>query len=141
MNLHVKLVTGLAALSLGLVPATGMAASPDYEPEGPVYTPGPEYDPSRPPKKHPNPSIGPNVPVTGKAYGRYCRGQSRKHVKGKKGTAFSRCVKAMARADRNRRLSARQACRALSKERVEGGKLTSFGRCVKGVQRMRSANP
>ncbi len=51
----------------------------------------------------------------GKAHGRYCRGQSKKHVKGEKGTAFSRCVKAMARLDKDERKSARAACKAIEK--------------------------
>jgi hypothetical protein len=29
------------------------------------------------------------------APGRVCKGESRKHVKGERGTAFSRCVKAV----------------------------------------------
>jgi len=33
-----------------------------------------------------------------KAYGKSCRGESKKHVKGEKGTAFSRCVTAKAKA-------------------------------------------
>ena len=53
----------------------------------------------------PTPIEDPQPPATetkprSKAYGRYCRGQSNKHVKGEKGTAFSRCVKAMAHLDR-----------------------------------------
>lgn len=72
-----------------------------------------------------------------KAYGKYCRGQSKQHVKGEKGTAFSRCVNAMARADRNGKLAARQACRSLSKKHVKGQKGTPFSRCVVGVAQMR----
>ena len=33
-----------------------------------------------------------------KAYGKYCQGESKKRVEGEKGTAFSRCVNAMAKA-------------------------------------------
>ena len=72
-----------------------------------------------------------------KAYGKYCQGQSKKHMKGEKGTAFSRCVTAMAKADRVERLTARKACRALSKKRVKGEKGTPFSRCVVGVAQMR----
>ena len=32
-----------------------------------------------------------------KAYGKYCQGESKKHVAGETGTAFSRCVKAAAK--------------------------------------------
>lgn len=72
-----------------------------------------------------------------KAYGKYCRDQSKKHVKGEKGTAFSRCVTAMAKANRNDRLTARKACRTLSKKHVKGEKGTPFSRCVVGVAQMR----
>ena len=68
----------------------------------------------------PTPVEDPRPPATeakshGKAYGRYCRGQSKKHLKGKKGTAFSRCVKAMARLNKDERKSARAACKAMNK--------------------------
>ena len=37
-----------------------------------------------------------------KAYGKYCQGESKKHVTGHKGTAFSRCVKAAAKLQQDR---------------------------------------
>ena len=57
---------------------------------------------------------GPKQESKAKAYGKYCQGQSKKHVAGQKGTDFSRCVTAMAKADRNDSLSAREACKTLS---------------------------
>ena len=101
MKLHLKVALGLAVLALGLVPAIGMADSPNYQPEGPNYQPD----------KPPNPPKG--TPPKGKAYGYYCKGQSKKHVKGEKGTAFSRCVKALAQADKNDNLNPKKACKAL----------------------------
>jgi hypothetical protein len=127
MRLHTKVASVLAVLALGLVPATGLA-SVDYTPEGP------KYEPDKPKPAHPH--GGPK----GKAYGYYCKGQSKKHVKGEKGTAFSRCVKAMARADKNEALNAKKACKALSKKHVKGEKGTPFSRCVKGVAQMRREN-
>jgi hypothetical protein len=123
MRLHLKLALGLAVLALGLVPAMGMADGPTYTPEGPNY--GPETP------------QGPKTPPKGKAYGYYCRGESKKHVKGEKGTAFSRCVKAMAQADHNENITAKKACHALSKKHVKGQKGTPFSICVKGVAQMR----
>ena len=65
----------------------------------------------------------------GKAYGKYCQGESKKHVKGEKGTAFSRCVKAMHEAvDEGE--SAKQACKGMSKKHVKGEKGTAYSRCV-----------
>jgi hypothetical protein len=124
MKLHLKLVIGLAVLALGLVPAIGMADGPTYTPEGP------SYQPETTPK-------GPKTPPKGKAYGYYCRGESKKHVKGQKGTAFSQCVKAMAQADKNEKITAKKACKALSKKHVKGQKGTPFSICVKGVAQMR----
>ena len=124
MKLQVKAALVIAVLALGLVPAVGMAAGPDYTPEGP------NYQPENTPK-------GPKNPPKGKAYGYYCRGESKKHVKGEKGTAFSRCVKAMAQADHNEKVTAREACKKLSKKHVKGQKGTPFSICVKGVAQMR----
>jgi hypothetical protein len=124
MKLHLKLVIGLAVLALGLVPAIGMADGPNYTPEGP------NYQPENTPK-------GPKKPPKGHAYGYYCRGESKKHVKGEKGTAFSQCVKAMAQADKNEKITAKKACKELSKKHVKGQQGTPFSVCVKGVAQMR----
>jgi hypothetical protein len=119
MKLRMKLVLGLAVLALGAVPATAGAVSyhPDYKPD--------------------NPPQGPKAEPKGKAYGYHCRGLSKKHVKGEKGTPFSQCVKALARADKNPDLTAKKACKALSKKHVKGQKGTPFSQCVKGVAQLR----
>lgn len=124
MKLRMMLTMALAVFSLALVPAMGAADGPDYQPEGP------NYQPEHPPK-------GPKSAPKGKAYGYYCRGESKKHVNGEKGTAFSRCVKALAQADKNDALTAKKACKALSKKHVKGVKGTPFSTCVKGVNQMR----
>ena len=125
MKLRMMLVMGLAVLSLGLLPAVGTANSPNYQPEGP------NYQPEHPPK-------GPKSAPKGKAYGYYCRGKSKRHVKGEKGTEFSRCVKALAQAGKNPGLHPKKACKGLSKKHVKGGeKGTEFSRCVKTVNQMR----
>jgi hypothetical protein len=129
MKLRMKLASGLAVLGLGLVPATGLAGvnyGPDYHPDTPK---GPKYNPDNPKPPHGAPK--------GKAYGYYCKGQSKKHVKGEKGTAFSRCVKALARADKNENLHPKKACKALSKKHVKGQKGTPFSQCVRSVNQMR----
>jgi hypothetical protein len=125
MKLRLMLVIGLTVFSLGLLPAVGTADSPNYQPEGP------SYQPDHPPQ-------GPKSAPKGKAYGYYCRGESKKHVKGEKGTPFSQCVRAMARADKDPSLHPRKACKGLSKKHVKGGeKGTEFSRCVKGVNQLR----
>jgi len=71
-----------------------------------------------------------------KAYGRYCKGQSKKHVKGTKGTPFSRCVRAMAKLDDGDVKSPAKACKGLSKKHVKGSKGTPFSRCVSGGRKL-----
>lgn len=114
MKMHIKLVSGLAVLAFGLVPVAGAGASgPAYAPEHPTHTP------------------------KGHAYGYYCKGESKQHVDGEKGTAFSRCVQAMAKAAHNEEVTAREACKLLSKKHVKGVKGTPFSTCVKGVAQLR----
>jgi hypothetical protein len=114
MKLQSKIALGLIALVVGLVPVAAAAGSgPDYAPEKPTH----------PPKGH--------------GYGYYCKGESKKHVKGAKGTPFSQCVTAASRADHNADLTAREACKPLSKKHVKGAQGTPFSVCVKGVAQMR----
>jgi hypothetical protein len=101
------------------------------KPEGVPKGKGPSYEPTPPPP--PGPKAG--LPAQAKAYGRYCQGKSRKHVKGEPGTEFSRCVKAMAKAAANG-ASPREACKGLSKEHVKGEKGTEFSRCVKAAAQL-----
>ena len=128
MKLQTKIAATLAALALAAVPATVGATAPAGH--GPEYNPAPEK-----PEKTPGPSAG--MPEKAKAYGVYCKTESRKHVKGEKGTAFSRCVTAMARAATNEDLTPRQACKGESREHVKGEKGTAFSRCVSAAAKLR----
>jgi hypothetical protein len=118
MEIHPKLAMGLAVLAMGLLPA--MAGAVSYHP---VYHPDHPPHPTTAPKGH--------------AYGFYCKGVSKKHVKGQKGTPFSQCVRAMRQADHDPTLKPKKACKGLSKKHVKGQKGTEFSRCVKGVAQMR----
>jgi hypothetical protein len=115
MKLHLKIALVTGALVLAAVPGTASA--------GPDYKPAPEPKPSPPPHA--------------KAYGHYCQGKSKKHVKGEQGTEFSRCVKAMAKARNNDDATPREACKGLSKKHVKGEKGTEFSRCVKTAAKLR----
>jgi len=119
MKLQLKLALGLAVLALGLVPA--LAGATSYQPE---------YQPEHPPH--------PTAPK-GHAYGFYCKGFSKKHVKGQKGTPFSQCVHAMKVADHNDDIGAKKACKAFKgqKHTAHGDKGTAFSRCIKGVNQLR----
>jgi hypothetical protein len=66
----------------------------------------------------------------GRAYGRYCQGQSKKHVPGMRGTPFSACVRAMAQLNRGTQTDPRVACKDMSKRHVAGQRGTPFSRCV-----------
>ena len=76
-----------------------------------------------------------------KAYGKYCQDQSKKHVKGVKGTPFSACVNAMAKVAKEEaageNAAPRQACKDLSKKHVKGEKGTAFSRCVVEAQELK----
>jgi hypothetical protein len=129
MKLHAKFVAALAVLAMGLVPAIAGAVS--YQPE---------YHPEHPPSHPPHPTTAPK----GHAYGYWCKGESKKHVKGEKGTAFSRCVRAHKRAANQPDMTARQACKDLKKKHDQSGrhtphgeKGTAFSRCVKAVAQQR----
>ncbi len=108
------------------------AATVSSQPEGVPKGKGPEYTPTPPPP--PGPKAG--LPAQAKAYGRYCQGKSKKHVKGEQGTEFSRCVKAMAKVAAND-ATPREACKGLSKKHVKGEQGTEFSRCVKAAAQLR----
>jgi len=121
--------------ALAAMPALAAADQPANVPpenqgtahKGTAGSGGPEYNPTPPPQA--------------KAYGVYCKAQgfSKKHVKGEKGTPFSRCVTAMARAAHNEDLSPGQICKIqkFSKKHVKGEKGTPFSRCVKAAAQLR----
>ena len=83
----------------------------------------------------PTPGPTASAEAKSKAYGKLCKAESKKHVKGEKGTAFSRCVTAMAKAANDEtsatpKQAAKKACKTLSKKHVKGEKGTPFSRCV-----------
>jgi hypothetical protein len=94
MKARVVVITGVLALTAAPAFAAqdGMPPHGKGKGSGPVYTPG---DPI------PGPKAG--LPAQAKAYGRHCQGESKKHVKGEKGTEFSRCVKAAAKLQREQK--------------------------------------
>ncbi|HEX3239775.1 MAG TPA: hypothetical protein VHR18_06535 [Solirubrobacterales bacterium] len=120
MTLKSKIAVITGTLALVLAPSAALAQGVDY-------TPAPEH-PTHP--AHPTPGPKAALPEKAKAYGVYCRGFSKKHVEGTKGTPFSRCVTAMAKAATDEGTSAREACKSFSKKHVEGTKGTPFSRCV-----------
>jgi hypothetical protein len=114
MKLQSKFAAGLAVLAIGAMPSVAGAT-------------GPEYAPEHPPKTH---------EPKGHAYGYYCKGKSKKHVKGEKGTEFSRCVATLKQAD-NQDLTPQQACKDESKKHEKGEKGTAYSKCVTTVAHMK----
>jgi len=114
--LRAKLVLPAAAIAL-MIPATALANNGQGQGEGPHYETAP--------------------PSHAKAYGKYCQGESKKHVKGEKGTAFSRCVNTMAHAANHENQSPGQVCKGKSKKHVKGEKGTEYSRCVTAVAKLR----
>jgi hypothetical protein len=73
-----------------------------------------------------------------KAYGYLCQWASKKHIAGQKGTPFSQCVLAMAKAAHG--ASGKAACAALSKKHVAGEKGTLFSRCVSAAAKLNGSH-
>lgn len=121
MNAKSKIAVLASTLMLVLAPSAAVAQVVEYAPAPPAH-------PTHP--VHPSPGPKASMPEKAKAYGVYCRGFSKKHVKGEQGTPFSRCVTAMAKAATDDGTTAREACRALSKRHLKGAKGTPFSRCV-----------
>lgn len=134
MKRYVKIAAVVGALTLAAVPATALGTPGNGHGKGHAYGQNPEYTPV---PETPGPGAG--LPEKARAYGRYCQGQSKQHVDGQKGTAFSQCVTAMAKASRSERITARQACKGMSKKHVKGVRGTPFGKCVSGVAKMRDS--
>lgn len=129
-QLRIAAITGILALSA--TPALAAGPHEGSPPYGHGHGKGPAYTPADP---TPGPKAG--LPEKAKAYGRYCQGKSKKHVKGEQGTEFSRCVTTMARAANNGKMPPGRACKGESKKHVKGEKGTAFSRCVKAVAQLR----
>jgi hypothetical protein len=132
-----KLALFTAVLALSVAPGFAVAKHDGDPPhgKGAANGKGPNYTPGNP---TPGPKAG--LPAKAKAYGRYCKGESKKHVKGEKGTPFSRCVTAMAKASKHEKMNPSRACRGLSKKHVKGEKGIEFSRCVKAAAKLRRDN-
>jgi hypothetical protein len=120
----VSLAAGLALMASPALAHGPVGHKPDSTPNN-TNNPGTPHKLSSPGPKA-------SLPAKAKAYGRYCQGESKKHVKGQKGTPFSQCVTAMAKLAKGDTSSPRKACKSESRKHVKGEKGTPFSRCVKG---------
>jgi putative hemolysin len=131
MTFSTKVAAVTAALALS-APALALAAPPPG-------VPGADHRPATTPAAnagtaHKPASPGSQASSKAKRFGKLCQeqGASKKHVRGEKGTEFSRCVTAMAHLAKGTKKSPAAACKAagLTKKHAEGEKGTPFSRCV-----------
>ena len=113
MKINTRIAVLLGVLTLLVAPTAALATGPQYEVEHVAPAPG----------------AGASQAKKTKAYGVYCKGFSKKHVKGQKMTPFSRCVTSMAKAVGGKK-TAKVACAGFSKKHVKGKTGTEFSRCV-----------
>ena len=124
MRLHTTLVLVTAAMALSAAPV--LAAQPDGVP------------PANQGTAHKDSSPGPKagLPAKANAYGKYCQGESKKHVEGQQGTPFSQCVTAMAKLANGSTDNPAKACKGESKKHVEGQKGTPYSQCVSAAAKL-----
>jgi hypothetical protein len=91
MDMKRKIAALTAAVAMLAAPTAAATASPGHEGEHPAHPAHPAHP------EHPTPGPKASLPEKAKAYGVYCRGLSKQHVAGEKGTEFSRCVVAAAK--------------------------------------------
>ena len=126
MNVPSKIAAAAAALALGAVPAVALANGPGNHGKS-GSAPG-----------H-NKTTSGTLSSNAKAYGHACSasGESKKHVKGMKGTPFSNCVVAMAQLAKHKGENPAKACASESKKHVTGMKGTPFSDCVSAAAKLR----
>ena len=95
MRTPAKLTAATAAITLGLASAA-LASGPGTHGRSPT-APGHNRSQQTSSNGTTGTSSAPSPNRNGKAFGRLCQGESKKHVAGQKGTPFSQCVSAAAK--------------------------------------------
>jgi hypothetical protein len=85
---------------------------------------------------HPNQSTSPTNASKAKAYGKFCQGESKKHVAGTPGTPFSKCVTDMAKLANGSVTKPAKACADESKKHLAGQRGTPYSVCVSGGKKL-----
>ena len=98
-----------------------------------VTYPDPAADGTQPTQTQPT-QTPTNTTTTPPAHaaGYYCKGESKRHAHGFKGTPFSQCVAAMKQLRDTEGLSPREACSSMTKRHFPGMKRTPYAVCVSG---------
>jgi hypothetical protein len=136
MKAYAKVPLLIAILVLA-VPALALATGGKEHAEGHGQGHGQEHSQGSGQPPGTGPEYTPSPPPQAKAYGKYCQGESKKHVAGEPGTPFSRCVTNMAHAAQHPGQTPREVCKGESKKHVKGEKGTAFSRCVKAAAKLR----
>ena len=121
MRTPTKLTALVAGMALTVAPGAALAAGQGHG----VGKPDPKPAKTKTKKDH-----------SPKEFGKLCQSESKKHVKGEKGTPFSRCVVAMAQLDKGTKTNPSKACATESKKHVAGQKGTPFSQCVAGGEKL-----
>ena len=85
---------------------------------------------------HPGKPTTHTTPTKATAYGRFCQGQSKRHVAGTPGTPFSECVTDMAKLANGSTTNPAKACANESKTHVAGQRGTPYSMCVSGAKKL-----
>jgi hypothetical protein len=148
MRIPAKLTAATAALTLGIASAA-LASGPGTTHGRSGSAPGHNRtQPSTSTSTTTSTGTAPNS--NAKAYGRLCRGESKKHVAGQKGTPFSKCVTDLAHLSQSSQSSGSpqtttgsqstanpaRACANESKKHVAGQKGTPFSQCVSAAAKL-----
>jgi hypothetical protein len=132
MRIAQLIATAAATAALLVVPGLAAGDPPVGSPSGDHSAAG--SHPAQQTPSPPGPSATPSEKA--KAYGVHCQTFSKKHVAGQKGTPFSQCVTAMAKAANGQ--SAKTACKTFSKKHVAGQKGTPYSQCVKAAAKVKA---
>jgi DNA-binding NarL/FixJ family response regulator len=128
--------------------ALALAAAPAFAHGTPPTNPGSAHRPATAGQPSTLPGPSSNASSKAKAYGTFCKDQSKlrsQAAPNTKGTPFSQCVTAMAKAAHTtapttttseQKAVARSACKGLSKKHVAGQSGTAFSKCVNGAAKL-----
>lgn len=90
-------------------------------------------EPAQPQETQPPPPQPATVPAPpAHALGYYCKDESKRHVRGFKGTPFGQCVAAMKQLKASEGVSPKAACASVTKRHFPGMKRTPYAVCVSG---------
>lgn len=150
MRILAKPAAVAAALTLGIAPAA-LASSPGTHGRS-QSAPGHTRSQQTSSTDTTSTATTPTPANNGKAYGRLCQGESKKHVAGQKGTPFSNCVTDMAHLAHSStstptsqgsgtgKSNPARACANESKKHVAGQKGTPFSQCVSAAAKLLGAH-